>query len=73
MGILQLYLKVYRFKSYSEAKELIKILKVETKTTTEKEGDTYSILLGPIENNDANNLVSSLIAKGYKKTIIIVE
>ena len=42
-------------------------------TSKKNEGDNYSILLGPIENIDANKLVSSFISKGYNKTEIILE
>ena len=68
-----LYVKVYGFKSYNEAKKIIKKLNIKFNTTTQNEGDSYSILLGPIENIDANKLVSSFISKGYKKTEIILE
>ena len=38
-----------------------------------KEGEEFNILLGPIENTDADDLVSFFISKGYKKTEIILE
>ena len=68
-----LYLKVYGFNSYDEANKIKGTLNIEFKTTTQNEGDDYSFLLGPIENIDANKLVSSFISKGYKKTEIILE
>ena len=68
-----LYLKVYGFNSYDEANKILSTLNIEFKTTTQNEGDNYSILLGPIENIDANKLVSSFISKGYNKTEIILE
>ena len=68
-----LYLKVYGFNSYDDANKIIGTLNIDFKTTTQNEGDNYSILLGPLENNDANKLVSSFISKGYKKTEIILE
>ena len=37
------------------------------------EGDSYSLLLGPLENQEANNLVLSFISKGYKKTEFILK
>ena len=43
------------------------------KFATQKEGDNYSILIGPIENSEANKLVPSFISKGYKKTEIILQ
>ena len=68
-----LYLKVYGFNSYDDAKTIIDTLNIDFKTTTQNEGDNYSILLGPLENIDANKLVSSFISKGYKNTEIILE
>ena len=68
-----LYVKIYGFKSFNQASNMINELQVEYKTTTEKDGENYSILLGPVENIYANKLVSSFISKGYKKTEIILE
>ena len=73
IAIHNLYLKVYGFKSYDEAFEIINILDILFKTTTQNEGNNYSIILGPIENNEVNKLVSSFISKGYKKTEIIIK
>ena len=36
------------------------------------EEDLYNIVIGPLENEEANNLVLSFISKGYKKTEIIL-
>ena len=68
-----LYLKIYGFKSYDDAKKIIYSLGLNFKTTTQNEGDNYSILLGPLENEDVDNLVSSFISKGYKKNEIILK
>ena len=68
-----LFVKVHGFKSYNEAKNIINALNIKFNTTTQNEGDTYSVLFGPIENIDANKLVSSFISKGYKKTEIILK
>ena len=68
-----LYLKVYGFNSYDDANKIIGTLNIDFKTTTQNEGDNYSILLGPLENKDVNKLVSSFISKGYKKTEILLE
>ena len=68
-----LFVKVYGFETYNDAKNIIKSLNINFNTTTQNEGDAFSVLLGPIENIDANKLVSSFISKGYKKTEIIVE
>ena len=68
-----LFVKVYGFESYNEAKNIVDELNIKFNTTTQNEGDSYSILLGPIENIDANKLVSSFIIKGYKNTEIILK
>ena len=43
------------------------------KFLTQKEGKDYSLLLGPLENKDVNNLVTTFISRGYKKNDIILE
>ena len=68
-----LYLKVYGFNSYIELNNLISVLGINYKFLTQKEGDNYSLLLGPLENKDVNNLVTTFISKGYKKNDIILE
>ena len=69
----KLFVKSFGFNSYLNAKEMISSLEDQFKTTIQNEGNNYSILFGPLENNDANKLVSSFISKGYKKTEIILE
>ena len=68
-----LYLKIYNFNSYNSAKLLISELSILHKFSTQNEGDSYSLIIGPLENIDANKLVLSFISKGYKKTEIILE
>ena len=68
-----LFVKISSFESYEAAKIIIDELQNEYKITTEKDGNMYSIIVGPVENIEANKLVSSFIAKGYKKTEIILE
>ena len=68
-----LFVKVYGFESYNEAKNIIDLLNINFNTTTQNEGDSYSVIIGPIENIDANKLVSSFITKGYKNTEIILK
>ena len=36
-------------------------------------GDFYKLIIGPIENEVANKLVSTFILKGYKENEIILE
>jgi len=69
----ELFLKIYEFKSYNEAKNIISELKILYTFSTMNEGDSYSLLLGPLENQEANNLVLSFISKGYKKTEFILK
>ena len=33
----------------------------------------YVVIIGPLENKEANNLVSYFISKGYKETEILIE
>ena len=68
-----LFVKVYGFESYNETKNIIDLLNIKFNITTQNEGDSYSVIIGPIENIDANKLVSSFISKGYKNTEIILK
>ena len=67
-----LYLKIYDFASYDEAKNLMNDLNIQFKNTKQKEGENYTLIIGPLENTDVNNLVSTFISKGYKNTEIII-
>ena len=69
----ELFLKVFNFNSYEDIQKIINALNLTVNTTTEKDGEKYNLLLGPINNDDANKLVSSFISKGYKKTKIILD
>ena len=68
-----LFVKVYGFESYSETKNIIDLLNIKFNITTQNEGDSYSVIIGPIENIDANKLVSSFISEGYKNTEILLK
>ena len=68
-----LYLKIYGFKSYDDAKKIINSIDLNFDITTQNEGDNYSIILGPLKNRDVDYLVSSFISKGYKKNEIILK
>ena len=68
-----LFVKVYGFESYNETKNIIDLLNIKFYITTQNEGESYSVIIGPIENIDANKLVSSFISKGYKNTEIILK
>ena len=66
-----MYLKIYGFKSYDDAKKIVNEMEILQKMTTENDGNNYNMIIGPMENIEANKLVSSFISKGYKKTEII--
>ena len=68
-----LFVKIYGFESYNETKKIIDLLNIKFNITTQNEGESYSVIIGPIENIDANKLVSSFISKGYKNTEIILK
>ena len=54
-------------------KKIINRYDIKFNHTIVNEGTSYTILLGPLENDDVNNLVSSFISSGYKKTEIIID
>ncbi len=68
-----LFVKIYGFKNYQEIQSVLEELNITIKNTIEKESTNYNIILGPISNQDVNNLVSSFIMKGYKRTEIIID
>ena len=68
-----LFLKIYNFGSYNEAKKIITELQLSYKFITKNEGESYTVLIGPLKNIEANNLVLSFISKGYKKTEFILK
>ena len=68
-----LFLKIYGFNTYEKIKTTISEMELSYKFTTQNEGDYYSLIVGPLENTEANNLVLSFISKGYKKTEFILE
>ena len=67
------YIKIYGFSSYDNAKTIISDLKLQYKFTSQNEGSNYSVIMGPLDNLEANNLVLSFISKGYKKTEFILK
>tara|TARA_Y100000590_G_scaffold322118_1_gene364723 strand:+ start:2864 stop:3778 length:915 start_codon:yes stop_codon:yes gene_type:complete len=67
-----LYLKIHDFTAYDEAKNTMSDLNIQFKNTIQKEGENYTLIIGPLENADVNNLVSTFISKGYKNTEIII-
>ena len=71
--IEKIFLKVFGFDSYDKAKLIFTDLNIMQKFTTEKEQGSYTLIIGPLENIEANNLVLSFISKGYKKTKFFLE
>ena len=43
------------------------------KYTSENVGTFYKLIIGPIDNQKANKLVSTFISKGYKENELILE
>ncbi len=70
---LNLYLHVHNFKNYQEIQNIINEIQLTEKYTSENMGTFYKLIIGPIENEIANKLVSTFIRKGYKENEIILE
>ena len=70
---LTLYLHVNNFKNYQEIQKIINEIQLNEKYTSENTGTFYKLIIGPIENDIANKLVSTFIRKGYKENEIILE
>ncbi len=68
-----LFVKIDGFESYKKAQSIILLLEKNYKTTTQKEDSSYSLILGPLNNNEANKLVLFFISKGYKNANILIE
>ena len=62
---LDLYLKIYGFNSYIEVKTWLPFLILNIYLY-------FNLLLGPLENKDVNNLVTTFISRSYKKNDIIL-
>jgi len=68
---LELYLHINNFKNYQEIQKIINEIQLTEKFTSENIGASYKLIIGPIENDIANKLVSTFINKGYKENEII--
>ena len=64
---------VNNFKNYQEIQKIINEIQLTEKYTSENMGTYYKLIIGPIENEIANKLVSTFISKGYKDNEIILE
>ena len=69
----QMFLKVLNFESYEKAKNVFLELESTYKFTIQNDQGYYSLIVGPLDNMEANNLVLSLISRGYKKTEFFLE
>ncbi len=69
----KLYLKVIGFENYESIKSVLDNYENNIKYTSEKNNSKYDVIIGPLENTEANNLVSYFISKGYKETEILIE
>ncbi len=70
---LELYLHINNFKNYQEIQKIINEIQLTEKFTSENIGASYKLIIGPIENDIANKLVSTFISKGYKENEIIIK
>ena len=70
---LELFLHINNFKNYEEIQKIVNEIQLTEKFTSENMGDFYKLIIGPIENEAANKLVSTFILKGYKENEIILE
>ena len=67
-----LYLKVFHFKDSDNIQIIIENMNNNYDYTLEKIGSMYNVIIGPVETNEINNLVSYFISKGYKETKILI-
>jgi len=70
---LELFLHINNFKNYVDIQKIVNEIQLKEKFTSENMGDFYKLIIGPIENEVANKLVSTFILKGYKENEIILE
>ena len=69
----KLYLKIKGFENYEKIRFLIDNYDSKLNHTSEKNNSKYDLIIGPIENTEANKLVSYFITKGYKETEIFID
>ncbi len=70
---IDLYLHVNNFKNYQEIQIIIKEINLLEKYTSENMGSFYKLIIGPIDNQVGNKLVSTFISKGYKESQLILK
>ena len=69
----KLYLKVIGFENYESIRLVLDNYDNNLKYSSEKNNSKYDVIIGPLINTEANNLVSYFISKGYKETEILIE
>ena len=69
----KMFLRIYGFDTYKKAKLIYGQLELKQKFTIQNDQGSYSLIIGPLENIEANNLVLSFISRGYKKTEFFLE
>ena len=70
---LELFLHINNFKNYEDIQKIVNEIQLKEKFTSVNMGDFSKLIIGPIENEVANKLVSTFILKGYKENEIILE
>ena len=56
-----------------EIQDIVKEIDLNDNFSSQNMGTYYKIIIGPINNETANKLVSTFISKGYKETGLILE
>ena len=69
---VELYLHVNNFKNYQDIQNIVKEIDLLEKYTSENMDTFYRLIIGPIDNQSANKLVSTFISKGYKENELIL-
>ncbi len=67
-----LFLKIFKFNNYQDIKSAMDSLNPDLKYTSDKNGIYFDLIIGPVNKNEINKLVSYFISKGYKETKIIL-
>ena len=68
----KLFLKIFNFDNYSKIQTIMQEMNNNYNYTSEKNGEYYDLIIGPLNNSEINKLVSYFISKGYKETDIIL-
>ena len=68
-----LFIKIRGLDTYQNVQNLKDVIQGAYRITTQKEIEGYSIIFGPMLNQDADNLFQILISKGYKQSEIIIK